>query len=99
MPSKPRPIHPGEILLKEFLEPLGLSKYRLARETGMPADRIGRIVRGRRAITGDTALRLARFFGTTPDFWMNLRARFELENARDAIGRTVERRVRPWRAA
>jgi addiction module HigA family antidote len=97
--AKHHPIHPGEILETEFLEPLGISKYRLAKETGMPADRVGKIVQGARAITGDTALRLARFFGTSPAFWMNLQARYDLETAADAAGREIERSVKPWRSA
>jgi len=98
-PRKHPPVHPGEVLEAEFLEPMGITMYRLAKETGMPADRVGRIVRGTRAITGETALRLARFFGTTPDFWINLQARYDLEVAKDQIGRDVEREIRPWRAA
>jgi addiction module HigA family antidote len=99
MPRKHKPVHPGEILQEEFLKPLGISKYRLAKETGMPADRVGKITQSARAVTGDTALRLARFFGTTPEFWMNLQARFELEAASDKSGREIERRITPWRAA
>lgn len=99
MPRKHKPVHPGEILQEEFLTPLGISKYRLAKETGMPADRVGKIAQGVRAITGDTALRLAHFFGTTPEFWMNLQGRFELESAADKSGREIQRRVKPWRAA
>lgn len=96
---KHKPIHPGEVLRLEFLEPLGLSMYRLAKETGMPADRVGRLVAGTRAITGDTALRLARFFGTSPEFWINLQARYELERATDESGSKIAKRVKPMRAA
>lgn len=99
MARKLRPVHPGEVLRFEFLEPLEITKYRLAKDTGMPADRVGKIVAGRRGISGDTALRLSRYFGTTPGFWMNLQARFELESASDASGRQIERRIKPWRAA
>jgi addiction module HigA family antidote len=99
MPPKHKPIHPGEVLRGEFLVPLGISMYRLCKETGMPEDRVGKIVRGLRAITGDTALRLARFFGTTPEFWMNLQARYDLETAADEVGRRVERQVKPWKTA
>lgn len=99
MARKHQPIHPGEILEQEFLKPLGISKYRLSKETGMPADRVGKIAHGARAITGDTALRLARFFGTTPEFWMNLQARYELESASDRSARDIERQITPWRAA
>lgn len=93
------PVHPGEILAAEFLEPLGVSMYRLAKDTGMPADRVGRIVKGTRGISGDTALRLARYFGTTPEFWMNLQARFELLTAERKSGPAIERRVRRHKAA
>ncbi len=99
MPSKHKPIHPGEVLRFDFLEPLGLSQYRLAKDTGMPADRVARLVKGTRAFTADTALRLARYFGTSPDLWMNLQARYDLETAADARGRMIEKRVRPNRAA
>ena len=73
------PIHPGEILRTEFLEPLGLSQNRLAREIGVPPRRINEIVHGKRAITADTALRLSRFFGTTAQLWLNLQSHYELE--------------------
>ena len=73
------PIHPGEILQTEFLEPLGLSQNRLAREIGVPPRRINEIVHGKRAITADTALRLSRFFGTTAQLWLNLQSHYELE--------------------
>lgn len=96
---KHRPIHPGDVLWTEFMEPLGVTKYRLAKETGMPADRVGRLVRGTRAFTADTALRLARYFGTTPEFWMNLQARYDLEVARDEIGKDIEQNVKPQSAA
>lgn len=96
---KHAPIHPGEILREEFLEPLGISMYRLAKDTGMPADRVGRLVRGSRTFSADTALRLARYFGTTPAFWLNLQTRFELETALDATGAAIEKRVRPRKAA
>ncbi len=99
MPPKLKPIHPGEVLQHEFLEPLGISKYRLAKATGMPADRVGKIVQGRRAITADTALRLARLFGTSAAFWMNLQMRYDLEVATDASGPQVARQIKPWKAA
>ncbi len=73
------PIHPGEILLTEYLEPLGLSQNRLARELGVPPRRINEIVHGQRAITADTAIRLGLFFGTSPQFWLNLQSRYELD--------------------
>lgn len=100
MPArKHKPVHPGAILWHEFMEPLGLTKYRLAKETGMPADRVGRLVRGTRAFTADTALRLARYFGTSAGFWMNLQAHYDLETAADRSGREIDRRVRPHKAA
>ena len=81
------PIHPGEILAGEFLEPIGLSASALGRHIGVPANRITEILNGRRGISGDTALRLAMAFGTTPDFWVNLQSHYDLECARDAAGR------------
>ncbi len=95
MARKHKPIHPGEILSAEFLEPLGLSQYRLAKETGMPADRIARLVKGTRGFSADTALRLARFFGTTPEFWLELQSRFDIETAMAKHGRAIEKRVNP----
>jgi len=87
------PIHPGEILEKEFLEPLELSQYRLAKEISVPARRINEIVHGTRAITADTALRLARYFGTTDEFWLNLQMRYDLEVERDRIGSRLRKEV------
>jgi addiction module HigA family antidote len=89
------PIHPGEILLEEFLEPLGMNKNTLATALDVVPNRIGQIVAGKRAITAETALRLARFFGTTPEFWLNLQQRYELELARDEYEQQIERRVQP----
>lgn len=94
MPArKLAPIHPGEILLADFLEPLGISQYRLAHDISVPPRRINEIVHGARAITADTALRLARYFGTTDRFWLNLQARFDLELQRDKLGRRLEQEV------
>jgi addiction module antidote protein, HigA family len=87
------PIHPGEILLADFLEPLGLSQYRLAHDISVPPRRINEIVHGKRGITADTALRLARYFGTTERFWLNLQARFDLEEQRDLLGQRLEKEV------
>ena len=85
MPAKKiPPIHPGEILMQDFLLPLGLSQYRLAKDTGVSPRRINEIVLSKRAITADTALRLARFFGTSAEFWLNLQTRYDLETVRDA---------------
>lgn len=94
MPTrKLAPIHPGEVLLADFLEPLGLSQYRLAQDISVPPRRINEIVHGKRAITADTALRLARYFGTSERFWLNLQARHDLETRRDALGGRLEREV------
>ncbi|MCZ7617184.1 MAG: HigA family addiction module antitoxin [Myxococcota bacterium] len=84
------PIHPGEILFEEFLEPMDLSQYRLAKDISVPARRINEIVHGKRAITADTALRLARYFGTSERFWMNLQTRHDLEVEKEKLkGRLV----------
>ncbi|HHT9144095.1 MAG TPA: HigA family addiction module antitoxin [Candidatus Wunengus sp. YC61] len=87
------PIHPGEILLEEFLKPLGLSQYRLAKETNVPARRINEIVLGKRAITPNTALRLSRYFGLSERFWMNLQARYDLEVEKDRLQDRLEKEV------
>ncbi len=79
-------IHPGEILAEEFLKPLGISEYRLARSTGMSAPRINEIVHGTRSVTADTALRMARFFGTSAQFWMNLQSQHDLDVSEHALG-------------
>ena len=87
------PVHPGEILLEEFLRPLGISQYRLAKNVRVPPRRINEIVRGQRAITADTALRLARYFQTTERFWLNLQTRYDLEKEKDRLGDRLEREV------
>jgi len=92
------PAHPGEILLEEFLRPLALSQYRLAREIGVPARRINEIVHGQRRVSADTALRLARFFGTSERFWINLQSRYDLEIERDRLGDALDG-IRPFTAA
>jgi addiction module HigA family antidote len=89
------PVHPGEILQEEFIEPLEITQYRVAKATGVPPRRINEIVHGKRAISADTALRLAKFFGTTPEFWLNLQARFDLEKARDKSGDEIEADIVP----
>jgi addiction module HigA family antidote len=91
--SKLPPIHPGEILLDEFLEPLGISQYRLAKEISVSARRVNEIVHGTRGISADTALRLARFFGTSERFWLNLQMRFDLEVEKDRLGKRLQREV------
>ena len=92
------PVHPGEIL-KETLEDLGISMNRLSREIHVPANRISSIVARNRSITGETALRLARYFGTTPEYWLNMQARYDLETARDEWAERVQSEVRPRHAA
>jgi len=79
------PIHPGEILMEEFLEPMGISQYRLAKDISVPPRRINEIVHGKRSITADTALRLGRFFGMSPQFWLNLQTRYDLEITEDLL--------------
>ena len=93
------PIHPGEILLEEFLEPLGLSQYRLAKDISVAPRRINEIVHGKRAISADTALRLSRYFGTTDRFWLNLQTRYALELEKDRLGRRLEAEVQVLKRA
>jgi addiction module HigA family antidote len=93
------PVHPGEILLEEFLKPMSMSQYRLAERIHVPARRINEIVLEKRGITADTALRLSRFFGNSAQFWMNLQTRYELESARDLSAANIDREVRPHAAA
>ena len=95
MASRPIAVHPGKILLRKFVLPLGLSANSLALALRVPANRIGAIIKGERAITADTALRLARYFGTTPEFWMNLQLRYELGAAKATLGRKIRKDVRP----
>ena len=97
--KKMMPVHPGEVLLEEFLAPMQITQYRLAKAINVPARRINEIVLGKRAITADTALRLARYFGTSERFWMNLQARYELEVEKDRLGPRLEREVEVRRAA
>ena len=87
------PIHPGEILEEEFLKPLGLSQYRIAKDISVPPRRVNEIVHGLRGISADTALRLARYFGTTEEFWMNLQARYDLEVERERLRGRLEKEV------
>ena len=93
MGNKLPPIHPGEVLLEDFLVPLGLTQYRLAKGIGVPPRRVNEIVLGKRGISADTALRLARFFATSAEFWINLQTRFDLEIQRDNQGSQIEREV------
>lgn len=91
--AKLTPVHPGEVLQEEFLRPFGLSQYRLAKDVSVPPRRINEIVRGTRAITADTALRLARYFGTSERFWLNLQTRYDLEVEKDRLGERLQREV------
>ncbi|HET6161540.1 MAG TPA: HigA family addiction module antitoxin [Dongiaceae bacterium] len=90
-----QPVHPGEILLHEFLEPMELSQYALAQSIGVPPRRINEIVLGKRSVSADTALRLGRYFGMEPQFWLNLQSRYDLDVAKDELGAQLEREVRP----
>ena len=92
------PVHPGEILLEEFLVPLGISQYRVAKDISVPVRRINEIVRRQRAITVGTALRLARYFGTTERFWLNLQTRYEFEAEKDRLGDRLDREVTAFAA-
>lgn len=96
---KLQPIHPGEVLLEEFLRPLGVSQYRLAKDIKVSPRRINEIVHGKRSITADTALRLARFFGTSERFWMNLQVRHDLEVEKDRLAGVLEHEVLVYRSA
>lgn len=89
------PVHPGRFLCDEFLEPLGLSVYALARALNVPRPRLNEVVRGRRSVSTDTALRLARYFGTSPQLWIDLQARYDLEVAERALRRTIDSQVKP----
>ena len=86
-------IHPGEILLEEFLEPLEISQYRLAKDISVPARRVNEIVLGKRSVTADTALRLGLYFKTSPEFWMNLQSYYDLEVQSDTLGKRLEKEV------
>ena len=88
------PIHPGEILMEDFMKPLGLSSYRVAKDIGVPALRISQIVRGQRSITADTAMRLARYFGTSAGIWLRLQARYDLEIAEAKMAKRINREVK-----
>jgi antitoxin HigA-1 len=97
--NKIPPVHPGEVLLEEFLKPWGLSQNRLAQHMGITTNRLNEVVRGRRGITGNTALRLARATNTTPEFWLNLQALYDLETAKDELGTRLELEVTPVKEA
>ena len=93
------PIHPGEILLEEFLKPMGISQYRIAKATSVPARRINEIVHGKRSITADTALRLSKYFGMSDRFWMNLQMRYDLELEKDRLGSRLDVEVELYEEA
>ena len=95
MTDKLSPIHPGEILLEEFIKPMNLSQNRLAIDIGVDARRINEIVLGKRAVTADTALRLSRFFGNSAQFWMGLQTQYDLDVTEDQLGKRLDREVRP----
>ncbi len=99
MTNKLSPVHPGEVLLEEFIKPMGLSQNRLAIDIGVDARRVNEIVLGKRAITADTALRLSRFFGNSPQFWMGLQMQYDLDVAEDHLGKRLDREVRPYATA
>jgi addiction module HigA family antidote len=96
---KLHPVHPGEVLLEEFIKPLDLSQNRLAIDIGVDPRRINEIVLGNRSVTADTALRLARYFGVSPQFWLGLQAEYDLDITTDKLGSRLEREVRPMRVA
>ncbi len=89
------PVHPGEVLKEDFLKPSGISQYALAKALGVPQIRISQIVNGKRTITPDTALRLARHFGTTPEFWLGMQMQYDLEVARERVGDIIRQEVKP----
>jgi len=95
--DKLRPVHPGEVLYEEFLKPMGLSQNRVALEIGVPPRRINEIVLGKRSITADTALRLGRYFGMSPRFWLGLQRDYDLDVAEEALGERLEREVKEMR--
>ena len=99
MAKKLPPIHPGEILLEEFLKPLGISQYRLAKNIHVPARRINEIVQGKRSISADTALRLSRYFGMSDRFWVDLQTRYDLEMEKDRLGTRLVEEVEVYRRA
>jgi len=95
---KMRPIHPGEVLLDEFLKPMSISQYRLAKEISVPPRRINEIVQKKRGVTADTALRLGRYFNMSPEFWINLQGHYDLEAERDKLADKLEKTVRVYAA-
>ena len=99
MTDKLSPIHPGEVLLEEFIKPMNLSQNRLAIDIGVDARRINEIVLGKRSVTADSALRLSRFFGNSPQFWLGLQTQYDLDITEDRLGKRLDREVRPLEMA
>jgi addiction module HigA family antidote len=99
MVEKLHPVHPGEVLLEEFIKPMNLSQNRLAKEIGVDPRRVNEIVLGARSVTADTALRLGRYFGVSPQFWLGLQVEYDLDVAMDKLGSRLEREVRPRQMA
>jgi addiction module HigA family antidote len=99
MAKKLKPVHPGDILAHDFMGPLNLSAYRVAKEIGVSAPAVNEIVRGRRAVTAEMALRFSRYFGTSPQLWQNLQSQYDLEVANGKIGKAVEKTIQPHVAA
>lgn len=96
MPKKLPPITPGEILLEEFLEPMGISQAKLARDINVPLNRINQIINGKREISTDTALRLSKYFNIEPEFWLNLQMRFNMKITKERTGKKIDREVKPY---
>lgn len=92
--KKIQPVHPGEVLLEEFLKPMGISQYRLAKDISVPARRVNEIIHGKRSISVDTALRLSRYFGISERFWLNLQIRYDLEIQKDRLEKRIENEVK-----
>ena len=97
--EKLKPIHPGEVLYEEFLKPMGISQYRLAKDICVSARRINEIVHGARSVSANTALRLAKYFGTSPQFWLNLQAHYDIEVEKDKIGKMLDKEIHRFAVA
>ena len=98
MSKRMKPVHPGEVLMEEFLKPMGISQYRLAKDIGLQPTRINQIVKGKAGISAETALRLGRYFQMSPQFWMNLQSQYELESARDRLEEKLIKEIHPCAA-
>ena len=99
MTKKHRPVHPGEILDEEFLKPLSLTQYRLAKDISVPARRINEIILGKRSVSADTALRFSRFFGNSAQFWIHLQAQYDLDSEMQRLGKSLKSQVKPFKRA